>query len=111
MQTAVQTPPHPLHEPSEQLRELIRGGGAVAALCPVRRPAAHVAVDFGSGARGAEEGPRRPLSRCVWLPWGADGGGNSQPKIKGSVGGSKMMGIWMLVPGGYLGQGFNPYCT
>lgn len=52
--------------------------------CPLS-PA--VAVDFGSGAWGAEEGPRRPPSRCVRL-WGVR-----------KWGGTRMMGTCPLAPG------------
>lgn len=50
--------------------------------------------------QGVEDRPRRPLSRCVWLLRGADGSGNAWPKIRGALGGTKMVGVWMLVPGG-----------
>lgn len=58
--------------------------------------------------QGAEEGPQRPLSRCVWLLGG--GGWWWEPLDKnweGAFGGTEITGARMFVAGGCLGQGFT----
>lgn len=96
----VKSSANPARERSKWLSRSVRGGGAEAALCPPRQPPAHVAVDFGSGARGAEDGPRGLRAGVCGHRGGWTAVGNPWPKIRGALSGTKMMGIWMLVPRG-----------